>query len=97
MVKVKNPFVEALQNIAERQDIGSFKKIFDLLGLNSNHIENSLKALRKVFLNKTSRFDRNWDSKERYSMDWYYPILAGIYDKSEAIKKINSKLILFCL
>jgi len=29
MVKVKNPFVEALQNIAERQDIGSFKKIFD--------------------------------------------------------------------
>ena len=32
MVKVKNPFVEALQNIAERQDIGSFKKIFDYFG-----------------------------------------------------------------
>ena len=73
----------------------AFKKIFDLLGLNSNHIENSLMALRKVFLNKTSRFDRNWDSKERYSMDWYYPILAGIYDKSEAIKKINSKWDIF--
>ena len=24
-------------------------------------------------------------------MDWYYPILAGIYNESEAIKKINSK------
>ena len=32
MVKVKNPFIEALQNIAERQDIGSFKKIFDYFG-----------------------------------------------------------------
>ena len=32
MVKVKNPFVEALQNIAERQDIRSFKKIFDYFG-----------------------------------------------------------------
>ena len=29
MVKVKNPFVEALANVAESQDIGSFKKIFD--------------------------------------------------------------------
>ena len=29
MVKVKNPFAVALVNIAESQDIGSFKKIFD--------------------------------------------------------------------
>ena len=28
-------------------------------------------------------------------MDWYYPILAGIYDKPEAIKKINSKWDIF--
>jgi|TARA_B100001559_G_scaffold278567_1_gene250589 RNA polymerase sigma-70 factor (ECF subfamily) len=32
MAKVKNPFVDALKNIAERQDIGSFKKIFDYFG-----------------------------------------------------------------
>ena len=29
MVKVQNPFAVALVNIAESQDIGSFKKIFD--------------------------------------------------------------------
>ena len=29
MVKVKNPFIEALAKVAESQDIGSFKKIFD--------------------------------------------------------------------
>ena len=28
-------------------------------------------------------------------MDWYYPILAGIYNESEAIKKINSKWNMF--
>jgi RNA polymerase sigma-70 factor (ECF subfamily) len=32
MAKVKNPFVDALKNIAERQDIQSFKKIFDYFG-----------------------------------------------------------------
>tara|TARA_Y100000996_G_scaffold21720_1_gene15831 strand:- start:455 stop:1054 length:600 start_codon:yes stop_codon:yes gene_type:complete len=32
MVKVKNPFVSALINIAESQDIASFKKIFDYFG-----------------------------------------------------------------
>jgi hypothetical protein len=73
----------------------AYKKIFDLLGQNSNQIESSLTDLKKVFLNNKPRFDRNWDSKERYSMDWYYPILAGIYDKSEAIRKINSKWNIF--
>jgi RNA polymerase sigma-70 factor (ECF subfamily) len=29
MAKVKNPFIEALSKVAESQDIGSFKKIFD--------------------------------------------------------------------
>ena len=29
MVKVQNPFAVALVNIADSQDIGSFKKIFD--------------------------------------------------------------------
>ena len=47
----------------------AYKKIFDLLGQNSNQIKSSLTSLKKVFLNNTSRFDRNWDSKERYSME----------------------------
>ena len=39
-------------------------------------------------------FDLKKD-RSRFSMDWYYPILAGIYDESEAIKKINSKWDIF--
>ena len=47
--------------------------------------------LKKVLLNNTSRFDRNWDSKERYSMDWYYPILSGAFSKSDSIELIRDK------
>ena len=35
------------------------------------------------------RFDRNWASKARYSMDWFYPILAGIYEGAEAKARIH--------
>ena len=27
---------------------------------------------------KPERFDRTWESKARYSMDWFYPVLAGV-------------------
>ncbi|MGB0922319.1 MAG: prenyltransferase [Alphaproteobacteria bacterium] len=27
---------------------------------------------------KPERFDRTWKSKDRYSMDWFYPILTGV-------------------
>ena len=26
---------------------------------------------------RPARFDRTWESKSRYAMDWFYPILAG--------------------
>ena len=39
--------------------------------------------------NKPERFDRSWDSKSRYSMDWYYPVLCGAIVGEEAQKRIN--------
>ena len=61
MVKVKNPFVEALQNIAERQDIGSFKKIFDYFGprLKSFLMKSRTKTIIKEFqLDNTILYSR---------------------------------------
>ncbi|MEX2488954.1 MAG: hypothetical protein WD356_05435 [Pseudomonadales bacterium] len=29
-------------------------------------------------------FDRTWDSKSRYSMDWFYPVLTGVITGAEA-------------
>jgi hypothetical protein len=36
-------------------------------------------ALRK----KPERFDRTWESKSRYSMDWFYPVLTGVLSPAE--------------
>lgn len=40
--------------------------------------------LGDALLNKPQRFDRTWESKSRYSMDWFYPVLTGVIPKSQA-------------
>jgi hypothetical protein len=34
--------------------------------------------------NKPQRFDRTWESKSRFSMDWFYPVLTGVIPKAQA-------------
>ena len=33
---------------------------------------------------KPERFDRTWESKARYSMDWFYPVLTGVVSGKDA-------------
>jgi len=40
-------------------------------------------------------FDRTWESKERYSMDWFYPILAGVYSGAGAKQRIQERWDIF--
>ncbi|MCF8104644.1 MAG: glycoside hydrolase family 116 protein [Desulfohalobiaceae bacterium] len=44
---------------------------------------------------KPDRFDRTWASKDRYSMDWFYPVLSGIYTGAAARSRLRSKWNLF--
>ena len=37
------------------------------------------------------RFDRHWESKSRYAMDWFYPLLAGVYEGAEAKAQIHQR------
>lgn len=37
------------------------------------------------------RFDRTWESKARYSMDWFYPVLAGVFDQKEGRKRLAAR------
>jgi hypothetical protein len=39
---------------------------------------------------RPDRFDRTWESKARYSMDWFYPVLAGVYQGEHAQQRINA-------
>lgn len=53
-----------------------------------------LKAYNKLvnaLLHKPECFDRTWESKERFSMDWFYPVLAGLYTPVQASERIDSR------
>jgi hypothetical protein len=41
--------------------------------------------------NKPERFDRTWESKARYSMDWFYPILTGVISGPQAQARIKAR------
>ncbi len=48
-------------------------------------------ALGDALRNKPERFDRTWESKARYSMDWFYPVLTGVLDEREARARIAER------
>jgi hypothetical protein len=41
--------------------------------------------------NKPERFDRTWESKARYSMDWFYPVLAGVLSPKESRARLAER------
>ena len=41
--------------------------------------------------NKPERFDRTWESKSRYSMDWFYPVLTGVLSPAESRKRLAAR------
>jgi len=40
---------------------------------------------------KPQRFDRSWESKSRYSMDWFYPVLTGVIDAAQAPRHLQQR------
>ncbi len=40
---------------------------------------------------RPERFDRTWPSKARYSMDWFYPILAGAITGADAVARLDAR------
>ena len=36
-------------------------------------------------------FDRTWDSKSRFAMDWYYPVLSGVIKGAQGRKHLQSR------
>lgn len=62
-----------------------------LLGKNTQRWTLAHVQLADCLKNKPWRFDRTWESKERFSMDWFYPVLSGIYNKDEAQLRLKSR------
>lgn len=49
------------------------------------------RKLSNAIRHKPLRFDRTWESKQRFAMDWYYPILAGLYSADHAAKQLEQR------
>lgn len=51
----------------------------------------SRERLGDALRNKPERFDRTWESKARYSMDWFYPVLTGAVPKAKAKAHLQAR------
>ena len=47
--------------------------------------------LGRAIRNKPHRFDRTWESKARYSMDWFYPVLCGVFSGPQARLRLQER------
>jgi hypothetical protein len=47
--------------------------------------------LGQALRHRPERFDRSWESKSRYSMDWFYPVLTGVYSGAEAGARLAAR------
>lgn len=61
------------------------------LGEDCPHWLLSREKLGNALRNKPERFDRTWETKSRYSMDWFYPVLTGVYQGKEARARLASR------
>lgn len=61
------------------------------LGETCAHWRRARSQVVDALRNKPERFDRTWESKSRYSMDWFYPVLTGIYQGEEARERIDAR------
>lgn len=67
----------------------------EVLQLDTTHWRNSRYRLGHTLRYQPECFDRSWESKERFSMDWFYPILTGVISGRAAQKRIEQKWSLF--
>ena len=62
-----------------------------LLGHDAARYTSARARLGQAIRTKPERFDRTWASKARYSMDWFYPVLTGVFVGTAATDRLNSR------
>ena len=65
--------------------------IADELSEGASIWKRSRQALGHTIRNRPERFDRTWESKERYSMDWFYPVLSGAVVGDESVARLAQR------
>ena len=65
--------------------------IADTLGHSVSSWRTARDRLGHALRHKPTRFDRTWESKSRYAMDWFYPILAGWVTGAAARERLAAR------
>ena len=55
----------------------------------------SRERLGVAIRHRPERFDRTWEKKSCYAMDWFYPILTGVVEGRDATKRLEERWDLF--
>lgn len=66
-----------------------------VLNEKKHHWIQARNKLGNTLRNHPERFDRTWESKSRFSMDWFYPVLTGVITGPAARSRINAKWNIF--
>jgi len=69
--------------------------IANQLNINVDHWHKSYQRLGIALKYHPEYFDKTWEPKTRFSMDWFYPILTGVVQGKAAQHRIDSKWNLF--
>lgn len=63
----------------------------NLLGFDASEYLAARTKLGDAIRSKPERFDRSWESKARYSMDWFYPVLTGVVRGDAALARLAER------
>lgn len=61
------------------------------LGYSRPHWLRGREKLGRALRENPERFDRTWESKARFSMDWFYPVLTGVVSTATARERLHAK------
>ncbi|MDB2706065.1 hypothetical protein N9Z30_00035 [Pseudomonadales bacterium] len=71
--------------------LGCAIAIADTLQAPSAMLKQTRQKLKTALTAHPEAFDRTWDSKARYSMDWFYPVLTGVLTGPAALAHIDQR------
>ena len=81
--------VTACSNLCKSLECGIAGEL--LCGRERPEWRHALRRLRHALRHRGWRFDRHWQSKRRYSMDWFYPVLGGVFVGEDGRQRLQRR------
>lgn len=91
LTRKDRPYQDALVTACSSvyKSLGCALEIAATLGESRPSWFRSRARLGTALRQKPHRFDRTWESKHRYAMDWFYPVLSGVLDELPAKTRMH--------